>query len=121
VFNNANDNFVFTFDVSVKLQESVLFFKVKCPYHHHHHHHHKRPGLGHLDRSVSRVKVALSIFSLVSQLFSFLLGCKGMILKGFCFVAFFAGYPYQVSCYIQRCIVDLYEKRPNKMRTKSLV
>jgi hypothetical protein len=54
-------------------------------------HHHKHPGLGHLARSVSRVKVTLSIVSLVSQLFSFLVGCKGMILKGFGFVAFFAG------------------------------
>jgi hypothetical protein len=53
--------------------------------------HHKHPGLGHLARSVSRVKVALSIVSLVSQLFSFLVGCKGMILKGFGFVVFFAG------------------------------
>jgi hypothetical protein len=44
-----------------------------------------------LARSVSRVKVALSIVSLVFQLFSFLLGCKGMILNGFGFVAFFAG------------------------------
>jgi hypothetical protein len=44
-----------------------------------------------LARSVSRVKVALSIVSLVSQLFSFPVGCKGMILKGFGFVAFFAG------------------------------
>jgi hypothetical protein len=52
-------------------------------------HHHKHPGLGHLARSVSRVKVALSILSLVSQLFSFLVGCKGMILKGFGFVAFY--------------------------------
>jgi hypothetical protein len=31
-----------------------------------HHHHHKHPGLGHLARSVSRVKVALYIVSLVS-------------------------------------------------------
>jgi hypothetical protein len=52
-------------------------------HHHHHHHHHKHPGLGHLARSVSRVKVAVSIVSLVSQLFSFLVGCKGMILKGY--------------------------------------
>jgi hypothetical protein len=52
---------------------------------------HKHPGLGHLARSVSRVTVALSIVSSVSQLFSFLVGCSGMILKGFGFVAFFAG------------------------------
>jgi hypothetical protein len=59
--------------------------------HHHHHHHHKHPELHHLARSVSRVKVALSIVSLVSQLFSFRVGCKGMFLKGFGFVASFAG------------------------------
>jgi hypothetical protein len=53
-------------------------------------HHHEHPGLGHLARSVSSVKVAQSIVSLVSQLFSFLVGCKVMILKGFGFVAFFA-------------------------------
>jgi hypothetical protein len=45
----------------------------------HHHHHHKHPGLGHLAHSVFRVTVALSIVSLVSQLFSFLVGCSGMI------------------------------------------
>jgi hypothetical protein len=55
------------------------------------HHHHKHPGLGHLARSVSKVKVALSIVSLVSQLFSFRVSCKGKILKGFGFVEFFAG------------------------------
>jgi len=54
-------------------------------------HHHKLPGLSHLARSVSRVTVALSIVSSVSQLFSFLVGCSGMTLKGFGFVAFFAG------------------------------
>jgi hypothetical protein len=64
---------------------------VPYPRYHNHHHHHKHPGLGHLARSVSRVKVALSIVSLVSQLFSIRVGCKGMILKGFGFVAFFAG------------------------------
>jgi hypothetical protein len=53
-------------------------------------HHHKHPGLGHLAHSISRVTVALSIVSLVSQ-FSFLVSCKGMILEGFGFVAFFAG------------------------------
>jgi len=51
------------------------------------HHHHKHPGLGHLVRSVSRVTVAVSIVSSVSQLFSSLVGCSGMILKGFGFVA----------------------------------
>jgi hypothetical protein len=38
--------------------------------------------LGHLARSVSRVTVALSIVSSVSQLFSFLVGCSEMIVKG---------------------------------------
>jgi hypothetical protein len=60
-------------------------------FHHQHRHHHKHPRLGHLGRSVSRVTVALSIVSSVSQLFSFLVGCSDMILKGFGFVAFFAG------------------------------
>jgi hypothetical protein len=54
------------------------------------HHHHKHPALGHLTRSVSSVTVALSIVSSVSQLFSYLVGCSGMILKEFGFVAFFA-------------------------------
>ena len=52
-------------------------------------HHHKHPGLGHLTRSVSRITAALSIASSVSQLFSFLVGCRGIILRGFGFVAFF--------------------------------
>jgi hypothetical protein len=55
------------------------------------HHHHKHQGLGHLARSVSTVTAALANVSSVSQLFSFLVGCSGMIYKGFCFVAFFAG------------------------------
>ena len=49
--------------------DSLLFY----------HHHHKHPGLGNLTRSVSRVTSALSIASSVSQLFSFLVGCRGMI------------------------------------------
>jgi hypothetical protein len=60
-------------------------------YHHHHHHHHKHQGLGHLARFVSRVTAALANVSSVSQLFAFLVDCSGMILKGFGFVAFFAG------------------------------
>jgi hypothetical protein len=51
---------------------------------------HKHPGLGHLARSVSRVTLVLSIVSSVYQLLSFLVGCNGMILKVFGFVAFFA-------------------------------
>jgi hypothetical protein len=69
------------------------------------HHHHKHPGLGHLARSVSRVKVALSIVSLVSQLFFFLVGCKGMILKGFGFVAFFAVVKASSFCIHLSCLV----------------
>jgi hypothetical protein len=69
------------------------------------HHHHKHPGLGHLARSVSRVTVALSIVSLVSQLFSFLVGCKGVILKGFGFVAFFAGVKASSFCIHLSCLV----------------
>jgi hypothetical protein len=62
------------------------------------HHHHKHPGLGYLDRSVSRVTVALSIVSSVSQLVSFLVGCSEMILNVFGFVAFFAGLKASFFC-----------------------
>jgi hypothetical protein len=61
--------------------------------------------LGHLARSVSRVKVALSIVSLVSQFFSFRVSCKGMILKGFGFVAFFAGVKASSFCIHLSCLV----------------
>jgi hypothetical protein len=54
-------------------------------------HHHKHQGLGHLARSVSGVTAALSNVSSVFQPFSFLVGCSGMILQGFCFVAFSEG------------------------------
>ena len=64
------------------------------------HHHHKHPGLGHLTRSVSRVTPALSIASLVSQLFSFLVGCRGMISRGFGFVAFFVCVRARILIYI---------------------
>jgi hypothetical protein len=74
-------------------------------FHHHHHHHYKHPGLGHLARSVSRVTVALSIVSSVSQLFSFLVGCSGIILKGFGFVAFFAGVKASSFCIHLSCLV----------------
>jgi len=68
-----------------------------------HHHHHKHQGLDHLARSVSRVTAALSNVSSVSRLFSFLVNCSGMILKGFGCVAFFAGvkYLYQPEINIQ--------------------
>jgi hypothetical protein len=68
------------------------------PYHIFVNHQHKHPGLGHLARSVSRVTVVVSIISSVSQLFSFLVGCSGMILKGFGFVAFFAGVEASSFC-----------------------
>jgi hypothetical protein len=63
-----------------------------------HHHHHKHQGLGLLARSISRVIAGLAIVSSVYQLFSFLLGCIGMILKGFCFVSFFAGVEASSVC-----------------------
>jgi hypothetical protein len=56
-----------------------------------HHHHHKHQGLGHLARSVSTVTAAVANVSSVSQPFSFPVDSSGMILKGFGFVAFFAG------------------------------
>jgi hypothetical protein len=68
-------------------------------------HHHKHPGLGHLARSVSIVTVALSIVSSVSQLFSLLVGCSEMILKGFGFVAFFAGVKASSFCIYLSCLV----------------
>jgi hypothetical protein len=60
--------------------------------------------LGHLARSVSRVTVALSIVSSVSQLFSFLVGCSDVILKGFGFVAFFAGVKAISFCIHLSCL-----------------
>jgi len=69
------------------------------------HHHHKHPGLGHLTRSVSRVTAALSIASSVSQLFSFLVGCRGMISRGFGFVAFFVCVPASSFCIHLSCLV----------------
>jgi hypothetical protein len=65
-------------------------------------HHHKHSGLA---RSVSRVTVALSIVFSVSQLFSFLVGCSGMILKEFGFVAFFAGVKASSFCIHLSCPV----------------
>jgi hypothetical protein len=61
--------------------------------------------MGHLARSVSRVTVALYKVSSVSQLFSFLVGCGGMILKGFGFVAFFAGVKASSFCIRLSCLV----------------
>ena len=53
-------------------------------------HHHKYQGLDTLIRSVYKVTTALSNVSSVFQLFSFLVVCSSMILKGFGFVVFFA-------------------------------
>jgi hypothetical protein len=74
-------------------------------HYHHHHHYHKHPGLGHLARSVSGVTVTLSNVFSVSQLFSFLVGCSGMTLKGFGFVAFFAGVRASSFCIYLSCLV----------------
>jgi hypothetical protein len=83
-----------------------------------HHHHHKHPGLGHLARSVSRVTVALSIVSSLSQLSSFLVGCSGMILEGFGFVAFFAGVKASSFCIQNSSIQKLskYERQISRCR-----
>jgi hypothetical protein len=69
------------------------------------HRHHKHPWLGLLARSVSRVTVAVSIVFSVSQLFSFLVGCSEMILKGFGFVAFFAGVKAGSFCIHLSCLI----------------
>jgi hypothetical protein len=71
----------------------------------HHHHHDKHQGLGHLARSVTTVTAALVNVSLVSQLFSFPVGCSGMILRGFDFVAFFAGVKASSFCIHLSCPV----------------
>jgi len=70
-------------------------------HHHHHHHHHKHQGLDPLIRSVSTVTAARANASSVSQLFSFLAVCSGMISNGFGFVAFvwFCGIVLTV-CYL---------------------
>ena len=67
--------------------------------------HHKHPCLGHLTRSVSRVTAALSIASSVSQLFSFLVGCRGMISSGFGFVVFFVCVRASSFCIHLSCLV----------------
>jgi hypothetical protein len=69
------------------------------------HHHHKHQGLGHLARSISRVTAALASVSSVFQLFSFLVDCSGMILKGFGIVAFFARVRASSFCIHLSCLV----------------
>jgi hypothetical protein len=71
----------------------------------HHHQHHKYQGLGHLARSVSRVTAALASVSSVSQLFSFLVDCSGMILKGFGVVTFFEGVRASFFCIRLSCLL----------------
>jgi hypothetical protein len=76
-------------------------------HHYHHNHHHKHQWLGHLARSVSRVTAALASVSSVSQLFSFLVVCSGMILKGIGAVAFFAGVRASSFCIHLSCLVSI--------------
>jgi hypothetical protein len=52
-------------------------------FHHHHYHHYKHQGLGHLASLISRDTAALASVYSVSQLFSFLVECSGMILNEF--------------------------------------
>jgi hypothetical protein len=78
--------------------------KYACTRIFHHHHHHEHQGLGHLARSVSTVTAALSNVSSVSQPFSFLVDCSGMILKRFGFVAFFAGH----ICHVPLILINSY-------------
>ena len=73
--------------------------------HENHHDDDEHQGLGHLARSVSTVTAALAKVSLVSRLFSFLVDCSGMILKGFGCVAFFAGVKASSFCIHLSCLV----------------
>jgi hypothetical protein len=61
--------------------------------------------LGHLARSVSTVTAALANVFSVSRMFSFLVDCSGTILKGFGFVAFFAGVKASSFCIHLSCPV----------------
>ena len=83
----------------------TLNFEEFYNYSHHHHHHHQ--GLDPLIRSVSRVTAARANASSVFQLFSFLVVCSGMILKGFGFVAFFASVKASSVCIHLSCLVCL--------------
>jgi hypothetical protein len=89
--------------VSLRIRRFFLFSIISpIP---HNHHHHKDQGLGHSARSVSRVTAALDSVSSVSQLFSFLVDCSGMILKGFGVMAFFAGVRASSFCIHLFCLV----------------
>jgi hypothetical protein len=79
-------------------------------------HHHKHQGLGHLARSVSRVTAVLANVSSVSQLFSFLVDCSGMTLKGFSFVAFFAGVKASSFCIHLSCLLSAKGAHPYRKR-----
>jgi UDP-N-acetylmuramyl pentapeptide phosphotransferase/UDP-N-acetylglucosamine-1-phosphate transferase len=79
--------------------------KKRVHHHHHHHHHHKHQGLDPLIRSVSTVTTAHANVYSVFQLFSILVICSGMILKGFGFVAFFASVEASSICIHLSCLV----------------
>jgi len=72
-----------------------------------HHHLHKYQGLESLIHSVSTVTAARANASSVFHLFSFLVVCSGMILKGFGFVAFFASVKASSVCIHLSCLVCL--------------
>jgi len=100
ISNNVSN---FHFVIPVKRRNTPLSIKLLA-LHHHHHHHQKHPGFGHLAHSISRATVALSNISSVFQLFSFLVGCSGMILKRFGLVAFFAGGSPALPLEILSCV-----------------
>ena len=75
--------------------------------HQNHHHHYKHQRLDPLIRSVFRVRAARANASSVFHLFSFLVGCSGMISKRFGFVAFFASVKASSVCIHLSCLVCL--------------
>jgi len=84
--NNNNNNVGIQRPMKVGCKASATNFLL-FGFHHNNHHHHKHQGLDPLIHSVSRVTAARANASSVSQLFSFLVVCSGMISKGFGFVA----------------------------------
>ena len=68
------------------------------------HHHHKHQGSDPLFRSVSTVTAPRANSFSVFQLFSFLIVCSGMILKGFGFVAYFASVKTSSVCIRLSCL-----------------
>jgi hypothetical protein len=67
-------------------------------------HHHKHQGLDPLIRSVSTVTTAPANVSSVFQLFSFLVVCSGMILKGFGFLAYYI----HIYAYIYQFLQNIF-------------